>query len=396
MEESSCVIFDLVATQPLRNNRHGGGEYAKTVFKTLLAKVSTRKFIAFYSVVLPIDENLLCYAQRYGVELVGISRQSDIANIIKMNPGSIFYSSIPYHYHNIDFCNVNVVFTIHGLRPIESASDWYEYKYYKSFSDIFKWLVRSVLKKTYIRWRISQFRKLLSLRAQHVAIVVPSQHTKCSLLLNFTDLKASNITVLYSPVTAVEQNIPSHSLTLVNYDLSERSYILLVSGNRWIKNAYRGLLALEQLIEKFTIQKKIVIVGGAPSRISCAWQNKFMFLPYVSDEELVLLYKNAFCLLYPTLNEGFGYPPLEAMRHGTPVICSSVASLPEILGDAPLYFSPFSCAEMENRILNLLIDDRLWDLKSGQGLKCFKQVVAKQQTGLEELCNLILNSANCE
>ncbi len=85
-------------------------------------------------------------------------------------------------------------------------------------------------------------------------------------------------------------------------------------------------------------------------------KNKILFTGSVSDEELVYLYQNAFVFVMPSLYEGFGIPVLEAMNYGCPVISSNSSSLPEVGGDACLYFNP----EKENELLeqlNLLVDN---------------------------------------
>ena len=61
---------------------------------------------------------------------------------------------------------------------------------------------------------------------------------------------------------------------------------------------------------------------------------------FVSDEALAELFRGAFCLLVPSLYEGFGIPLLEAMQSGTPIVCSSAASLPEVGGEAARYIDP--------------------------------------------------------
>lgn len=71
----------------------------------------------------------------------------------------------------------------------------------------------------------------------------------------------------------------------------------------------------------------------------------------MSYEKLASLYQNAYLFVYPTLNEGFGYPPIEAMQFATPVICSAITSTTEICGDSVLYFNPYSIDEIKNRIL---------------------------------------------
>ena len=383
------IVFDLAATQPIGNNVHGGGEYGKVVFMSLLANMPNRSITAFYDKNRPISQALLDGAKGLGVELVEISQQSDIQKIVSSTKTGTFYSALPYRYHNMDFYDMKVVFTIHGLRSIEIASDWYEYKYAKGFSSWAKWLSKTVFQKQYVRWRASQFDRLLNCHAKQIHIIVPSLHTKYSILTTFPGLDAGTITVLYSPATSVGSEVSADPSTLAKYGLAERGFILLVSGNRWVKNSYRALLALDRLMAKVDIGKQILIVGGAPERIPGNWRTKFNFLPYLSEEELVALYKSAFCLLYPTLNEGFGYPPLEAMRHGTPVICSAITSTTEIFGDAPLYFSPYSTAEIQNRIMSLLHDDQMWEVKSNQSIEQFNLVSSHQHKMLKKLCEII-------
>jgi glycosyltransferase involved in cell wall biosynthesis len=383
------IVFDLAATQPLGNNVHGGGEYGKVVFKSLLADSPHNSIAAFYDRHRPIDQVLFERAQTCGVDLIEISRHSDIQKIISSKKIGTFYSALPYRYYDIDFHDMKVVFTIHGLRAIEMPSDRYEPKYAKGISDWAKWAAKSVFKNQYVRWRTSQFGRLLNRPTGQVHIVVPSEHTKNSLLIAFPDLKAAEITVLYSPVTSIGGELTPEPSTLTTYGLSERGFIMLVSGNRWVKNSYRALMALDELTTKTDIGKQVIIVGGAPQRLPKNWRNNFNFLPYVDQAELVALYKSAYCLLYPTLNEGFGYPPLEAMRHGTPVICSAITSTTEILGDAPMYCSPYSTAEIQNRIIGLIHSNQLWETKSNQSIDRYNFVSSRQRAMLNKLCQII-------
>jgi glycosyltransferase involved in cell wall biosynthesis len=81
----------------------------------------------------------------------------------------------------------------------------------------------------------------------------------------------------------------------------------------------------------------------------------------VSDEELKSLYENAGCFLFPSLYEGFGLPPLEAMYCGCPVIVSREASLPEVCGDAAMYCDAYSVADIAHKITNMMGDANLRD-----------------------------------
>jgi alpha-1,3-rhamnosyl/mannosyltransferase len=83
------------------------------------------------------------------------------------------------------------------------------------------------------------------------------------------------------------------------------------------------------------------------------------FLGWVDDRTLDGLYRAARCLVFPSLAEGFGLPVLEAMARGTPVACSRTSSLPEIAGEAALYFDPLETAEIAVAIEQLLDDAQL-------------------------------------
>jgi glycosyltransferase involved in cell wall biosynthesis len=83
-------------------------------------------------------------------------------------------------------------------------------------------------------------------------------------------------------------------------------------------------------------------------------------LGHVRRDELVHLYRTAAALVFPSLYEGFGQPPLEAMACGCPVACSNVAALPEVVGDAARLFDPFSTEELVGAVEDVLADPDPW------------------------------------
>ncbi len=92
-------------------------------------------------------------------------------------------------------------------------------------------------------------------------------------------------------------------------------------------------------------------------------------LPIVSDELLAEAYAGAKLFVYPSLNEGFGFPPLEAMSVGCPVLASRVSSIPEICQDAPFYFDPIDQGSFNRALLHAVSDEgaREASYRTGQG-----------------------------
>jgi len=94
-------------------------------------------------------------------------------------------------------------------------------------------------------------------------------------------------------------------------------------------------------------------VGEPPPRTAC--------LGRVGDDELAALYGGALAFVYPSLYEGFGLPPLEAMAGGCPVVCSNATSLPEAVGDAALLVDPLSVDSIASGLVRIIEDDALRD-----------------------------------
>jgi glycosyltransferase involved in cell wall biosynthesis len=130
--------------------------------------------------------------------------------------------------------------------------------------------------------------------------------------------------------------------------LTRGKYLLYVGRH----DPYKGL---GLLLEAFAASSGDSALDGVTLAIAGALDNRYgyadkvaalglgdrvVFLDYVSEEQLSPLYANAMAFVFPSLYEGFGLPPLDAMRHRVPVLCSNRTSLPEVAGDAALLFDP--------------------------------------------------------
>jgi glycosyltransferase involved in cell wall biosynthesis len=120
----------------------------------------------------------------------------------------------------------------------------------------------------------------------------------------------------------------------------------------------QALLGIADALADQHIQ--VVLVGGANQRVfgtsETSAESNIIRAGYVADGELKSLYESALCFVFPSLYEGFGIPPLEAMQMGCPVVASNAAALPEVLADAALYASPLDQAELLAQIVRIRDD----------------------------------------
>jgi len=139
--------------------------------------------------------------------------------------------------------------------------------------------------------------------------------------------------------------------------------VLAVSALKEHKNVGRLIEALA--IVRWNVRDAVVVVPANPTPLQAELERLaaalgiaegVVFPGWVSDADLEGLYRCATCLAFPSLREGFGLPILEAMRRGVPVACSNTSSLPEVGGDAVLYFDPRRVEEIAGAVLRLLTD----------------------------------------
>ncbi len=185
-------------------------------------------------------------------------------------------------------------------------------------------------------------------------IITVSEFSKKEIheLLN---IPADNIEVVYGAA-------PKESEDDIGKDISQRGrYLLAVSSLDPRKN-------LENLIAAFISSGikgvKLIIVGSGNTifrhkkfREVIGSNPDIIFTGYVSDRDLIGLYKRAELFIYPSIYEGFGIPPLEAMACGCPVIVSTASSLPEVCGDAALYVDPYDIDDIK-RAMSEILDNR--------------------------------------
>lgn len=166
------------------------------------------------------------------------------------------------------------------------------------------------------------------------------------------------------------------------------SYILTVSSRDPRKNLTRLIEAWRHLPLSIKKQRKLIVVGKHMNSFADEKINDTLddvrFTGYVSDDFLVSLYSGADLFVYPSLYEGFGLPPLEAMACGCPVVTSSAASIPEVCGDAAFYVDPYSIESMTEGLCKLLTDETLRQRLIKKGLER-AQVFSWERSAMEHI-----------
>lgn len=148
------------------------------------------------------------------------------------------------------------------------------------------------------------------------------------------------------------------------------AYILYVGNFKPHKNVNRLLAAFAQLDYP---DLRLLLTGGATGQVRASVQalgleRRVQFIGCVHDDFLAQLYRGALLLVQPSLMEGFGLPPLEAMACGTPIAVSRDASLPEVAGDAGVFFDPLDVGDMRRAMERALSDTDLRRKVIGAGL----------------------------
>lgn len=378
------ILFDLAATQPNSNGkRHGGGIYGEVVFRRIVER--KMPVSAFYDSSRWFNPEIKQLIVDKEITLYDI-KENDLQVVIDNGGYDFLYTPLVENYlANIRNCKIKA--TVHGLRNFELPLDYFRFKYKKEFTikRFLRFLYRKYFHEKALRKEKGMWRNRIK---PEYEIITVSNHSACSLKVFFPHFLEKKVNVFYSPL----QYKPQNDNGSMNKKKEDRKFFLLVSGNRWEKNNLRAVMALDKLFSQGMISNYHVVITGASSsdvyRYKIINKDRFVFKGYVDDDALRDLYRQAFCLIYPSLNEGFGYPPLEAMQFGTPVLASPFASIPEVCGDAAIYFNPFSIDEIMNRII-MICDKITYNNYTIRAKERFWAIKAKQEADLDKLVDYL-------
>jgi glycosyltransferase involved in cell wall biosynthesis len=198
-------------------------------------------------------------------------------------------------------------------------------------------------------------------------------------IIHYFDIDPNKIVVVYNALDErFSTEPPPEEMARVRERFQlNHSFVLYVGNIKPHKNLVRLIEAFEGLRHDGFDDLKLLIIGDEiskwPALRRAVHKHKLhkhvRFLGFQSDETLAVLYRLAAVFVFPSLYEGFGLPPLEAMASGTPVVTSNVSSLPEVAGDAAVLVDPYDAIDIKDGIKRVLTDPALREELRRKGLQ---------------------------
>ena len=202
-------------------------------------------------------------------------------------------------------------------------------------------------------------------------LIVPTAFAK-QRILHFENFDSSKILVVHEAAKTLPLlTEPQKQLATLAPELVGQSYFLHVGVLEKRKNIVT-LLEAFALVQAKHPDFKLVLVGNTPVKKNLndeptinatinrlQLKNSIVRLGYLDAANLASIYQCAFAYVFPSLNEGFGLPVLEAFNAGLPIICANNSALPEVAGDAALYFDPTNATALANSMQQMIQDPTL-------------------------------------
>lgn len=271
---------------------------------------------------------------------------------------------------NFPFSLRNGICTIHDMT-------------YKKYFDNPKYTFN--LSKKYIDWTMKNCIKYSK------AIIAVSKSTKKEIIESFavTKINEEKINVIYEGWEHLKKDFKA---VCKNIEQIPNSYMFYLGTSRKHKNLV-GLLNAYKMAEPHLNSNIKLVIAGSQKYINeqnikliesiNKDEKKVIFTGYLSDECVESYFKNADCLIFPSLSEGFGLPILEAFYYNKTVLCSNTTSLPEVAGNAAFYFNPNDYKNIADVIIKFYSiqedDEKMSQLRAEQ-LEKFSWVTAAKET----------------
>ena len=271
----------------------------------------------------------------------------------------------PY-YKKPFFTPCKSIITIHDLNPLFlppiSMKGWFKNRFY--------------------------FRILLKLSSRKVdRIITVSQYSKKD-IVKYLRVPEEKIEVIYHSINERYRPLQSNLEKVTSKYGINKKFIFYFGNFNPHKNVKALIEAYYKLPQEIKNEYQLVLGGRRDKQClglermvkHLKIEEKVVFTGFISEENLPLIYSAAEHFVFPSLREGFGLPPLEAMACGTPVITSNVSSLPEVVGEAGILVSPYKVYEIKEAIVRVLADSVLRNDLIQKGLNRAKRFTPEKTT----------------
>ena len=269
------------------------------------------------------------------------------------------------------------------------------------FHDAFFW----EYPEHYNKYWLLFFRNLGLAAAKKSAFVVAPTQYASNQLAKYTGINPNKIQVIGEAPKTIDTSISQNETTAIVKQILNLDYILHVGTLEKRKNLVALIQAFKIVRENGFPNLKLVLVGKASNKITLddssaikdaimqqQLTNDVILTDYLGDADVQQLYQKAKLYVFPSINEGFGIPVLEAFKYQVPVVIANNTCLPEVAGQGAKSFNPFSVQDMANAIGAVLKDEPLrqtyiekgnaqlqnftWEKTAASLMQLFKKAVA--------------------
>lgn len=241
--------------------------------------------------------------------------------------------------------------------------------------DLIPYVYPETVGRSYLKVFLAQMPEIV---AQADKIITVSNWSKND-IQRILQVPEEKIAVTYEAPEPIYRPIEKEKagrLASEKYGLS-KPYILYIGGFSPRKNVKGLISAFKQILPDLKEDIQLALVGRQARDFNelqilieaLNLQDKVVWTGFAPVEDLPYLYSGARAFVYPSVYEGFGLPPLEAMSCGTPTICSNTSSLPEVTGDASLNFNPYDVTALAETLYQVLTKPELRQHLREMGLK---------------------------
>ncbi|MCR5180949.1 MAG: glycosyltransferase [Bacteroidaceae bacterium] len=381
------LLLDFIPFQH-RGGVGGAPSFAKAVYDRVFEQCDTSlQLYATYDASLPVGKQYDYHqiAEQHGVQLVDISKTT-VAEQIQALQIDTFFIAVGQFYaeHPLGDISCRVIMFIHDIYDIERGDNWVDFHLYdKHMGSRWQW-IKYAINSVSGRWQ-RQAQKLYAqvmplYAGSNTLAYTVSEYSRQSLLYYFPELQ-KEIRICYSPHKQAICNEEVENRQLQELIQSEQPYLLMIAANRRYKNAATLTKVFCRIAEEYPDLHLVTLKYGTSAH------ERHHDIAFLSDSDLENAYKHARALVFGSFFEGFGYPPVEAMKYGTPTIASNVTSIPEIVGDAGIYFSPYYPADLYRAIKIALTgyfpSQELMNRR-------LEEITSRQENDLKQLVNELL------